>query len=104
MLLWIEHATIDVVLCASSVSMLEKLPILIVPPGFGRWACASDAVGAAAREAAPPGQIDRARQLALQQPRLVEDRRAAVADGRNRRHQRLRVGMERLLEQDGGGG
>jgi hypothetical protein len=38
MLLWTEHATIDVVLCASSVSMLVKLPILMVPPVFGFWA------------------------------------------------------------------
>src|SRR5262245_45525666 len=49
MLLWIEQATIDVVLCASSVSMLVKLPILIVPPyfGLGAWAKAARASGPA---------------------------------------------------------
>ena len=34
MLLWMEQATIDVVLWASKVSMLVKLPILIVAPGL----------------------------------------------------------------------
>jgi hypothetical protein len=43
MLLWIEHATIEVVLWASSVSMLLKLPILIVPPRLGAWAYARPA-------------------------------------------------------------
>src|SRR5919109_3498716 len=42
MLLCTEHATIDVVLCASGVSMFVKLPILIVPPYFGFWALASE--------------------------------------------------------------
>src|SRR5262245_2382664 len=197
MLLWIEHAKIDVVLWASRVSMLPAMPILIVPPGLAFWAWASDgrprgagpasptagqpsalrtgrrltssrssslttsnpsrlfmvssfggvhfpvasrarqrtrarrsvvemaghraarlgfpqlgfhlrtaieAMRAAASEAAPAWQVDRARQLALEEPgRLIEDRRAAVADRRDRRHQGLGVGMERALEQLAGG-
>src|SRR5262245_16644875 len=48
---------------------------------------AFEAMGAAAGEAAAAGQVDRARQLALEEPgRLIEDRRAAVADWRDRRH------------------
>ena len=47
MLLWMEHATIDVVLWASSVSMLEKLPILMVPPDFGVWALGAATAGRA---------------------------------------------------------
>ena len=35
MLLWMPQAVMKVVLCASSVSMFWKLPILIVPPRFG---------------------------------------------------------------------
>src|SRR5262245_46884656 len=42
MLLWMEHATIEVVLWASSVSMLLNDPILMVPPDFGFWAWASE--------------------------------------------------------------
>ena len=55
MLLWIEQAMIDVVLCASSVSMFALLPILMVPPylGFVVWASAAPASGPGA------GQADR---------------------------------------------
>ena len=38
MLLWMAQAVMNVVLCASSVSMFWKLPILMVPPRLA--ACA----------------------------------------------------------------
>ncbi len=76
-------------------------PLRFLEPGLG-FVTAIEAPGAAAGEAASPGTLERARQLALEQPgRIIEDRRAAIADGGNGRQQGLRVRMERTLEQLG---
>src|SRR3990172_878912 len=40
MLLWIAQAVMKVGLCGSSGSMFWLIPILIVPPDLGFWACA----------------------------------------------------------------
>ena len=45
MLLWMAQAVMKVVLCASSVSMFWKLPILIVPPRLGVCAVRERRVG-----------------------------------------------------------
>src|SRR3990170_2346612 len=61
---------------------------------------AREAEGAAAGEAAAAGQVDRVRQLSLEESRrVVEDRRRAVADRGDGRQQGLGVVVERALEE-----
>src|SRR5918995_3094637 len=110
MLLWIEHATIDVVLCASSVSMLLNAPILMVPPIFGFCAWASDGRPSgtpAARPAADqPSAFRTERRLTSSRisslttsnpSRLFMDGLLDRTDDRRRRGQILLPGVSALL-------